>query len=96
MPNSTEIYSKLGTGFCIVKEGKILEIYLLDNSEIQKIEKLTKITMTLPEDFEAGVLELDIKNRFGVIKMEDKFVLFPAKSDNVGEILRKKGVLYEA
>lgn len=63
MPNSTEIHSKLGTGFCMVKRGKILEIYSVDNSKTQKIEKLTKITMSLPEEFEICGLELDKKIR---------------------------------
>lgn len=90
------IYSKLGTGFCIVKEGKILETYLLSTSEIPNIEELAKITPEFPEDFEVGILEFDIKSRFGAIKMEDKFIIFPVKTDNIGEILKKKGALYEA
>ncbi|MDI9642353.1 MAG: hypothetical protein QXQ38_03140 [Archaeoglobaceae archaeon] len=95
MLNVTEIYSKLGTGFCIIKDGKILESYLLDNTQSQKLDMVAKITAVLPEDFEAGILEFDIKNMFGAIKMEDKIVIFPVKTDNLGEILKRKGALYE-
>lgn len=90
-----KIYSKLGSGFCVVKEGKILENYLLSDSEIEWIKKLLPLTDFFPKDFDLGILEFDMNNRFGVFKIEDQFLLFPVRTDNLGEIMKKKGAIYE-
>ncbi|MDK2794971.1 MAG: hypothetical protein PWQ22_99 [Archaeoglobaceae archaeon] len=96
MPDMGKIYSELGSGFCIVKEGKILENYLLSDFEIEWIKKLLPLIDFFPKDFELGIFEFDMNRRFGVFKIEDKFLLFPARTDNLGEIIRKKGAIYEA
>lgn len=95
MLGAPEIYSKLGSGFCLVKEGKISESYLLSDSEIERIKKISPLTVFFPEDFEIGILELDIESRYAFIRLKDGFLLFPVRTENIGEIVKKKGVIYE-
>ncbi len=95
MPDLEEIYSKLGSGFCRVKEGKLLESYLLSDAEIEMIGKMLPVTEHLPQDLEVGILEFDINSRFAIFKIEDHFLVFPVKTDNFSEIMKKKGAFYE-
>ncbi|MEM0215522.1 MAG: hypothetical protein QW384_06020 [Archaeoglobaceae archaeon] len=96
MLNTREFYSKLGSGVCVVKEGKILETYLLGEEEIQKIEKISSVVSNFPKDFETGIVEFGENSRFAVFRMEDFFLIFPVRTDNVAEIMRKREMIYGA
>lgn len=96
MLNTREFYSRFGSGVCIVKEGKILETYLLGEEEIQKIEKICPVVSNFPKDFEAGIVEFGENARFAIFRTEDFFLIFPARTDNIAEIMRKRETIYGA
>jgi hypothetical protein len=83
-----KIYSVLGTGSCLVKDGEIIESYLLSDEEVKLIEKIAKVTPFLPEKFKVGFFEHE-GGRIIAIKHGEVFICFPARSDNVMSELRK-------
>lgn len=93
MPDTREFYSKVGSGVCVVKEGKILESYLLGEDELQKIEKISSITSNFPKDFDTGIIEFNENIRFGIFRLEDYFLIFPARTENIAEIIRKREII---
>ncbi|MEM2727365.1 MAG: hypothetical protein QXV61_03805 [Archaeoglobaceae archaeon] len=93
MPDTRDFYSKIGTGVCVVKEGKILETYLLGEDELKKIEKISSLVSGFPKDFDTGIIEFGENIRFGIFKIEDYFLIFPVRTDNVAEIVRKREVI---
>ncbi|MCS7144405.1 MAG: hypothetical protein NZ879_05220 [Archaeoglobaceae archaeon] len=93
MPDPRDFYSKVGSGVCVVKEGKILETYLLAEEELQKIEKISSLVSTFPKDFDIGILEFSENNRFGIFRIEDYFLIFPVRTENIAEIIRKREVI---
>lgn len=96
MLNPRDFYSKVGSGVCIIKEGKMLERYLLGEEEIQKIEKISSLVSNFPKDFDTGIVEFAENFRFAIYRMEDYFLVFPVRTDNIAEIMRKREMIYGA
>lgn len=92
MVDVKKLYSKLGSGICVVEGGKIAQVYLLSEEEVLLIEKIAKILPDLPEDFEFGFVEFE-NNRFSIFKVERNYLVFPAKTENLAELIRKKEVI---
>jgi len=86
-----KIYSVLGRGSCIIKNGEITESYLLSEEELEFIKKIAPVTADLPEKFKIGYFEGD-GGKVVVLKHKSFFICFPAKSDNVMSELRKAEV----
>ncbi|MEG9193924.1 MAG: hypothetical protein HA489_05415 [Archaeoglobales archaeon] len=93
MVNAREFYSKFGVGVCVIRDGKILETYLLGEDEIQKIEKISSVITTFPKDFDTGVIDFGENIRFGVFRVGETFLVFPVRTDNIAEIVRKREVI---
>ncbi|MCX8172502.1 MAG: hypothetical protein N3D09_02675 [Archaeoglobaceae archaeon] len=93
MITTREFYSKTGSGACIVKEGKILETYLLGEEDLRNIEKISSLVSNFPKDFDAGIIEFGEKSRFGIFKVEDHFLIFPVRTENVAEIIRRREII---
>ncbi|MEM1579177.1 MAG: hypothetical protein QXN34_07475 [Archaeoglobaceae archaeon] len=87
-----KLYSKLGSGLSIVAGGEIVEVYLLSEEEVAFIEKIANVLPELPEEFEFGFVEFE-NYKFGIFKLEGSYLVFPVKTENLGEIIRKKGVI---
>jgi len=83
-----KIYSVLGTGSCFIKDGEVVDSYLLSDKELKFIETIAKITPQLPEKFKMGFFEHE-KGKAIVLKHGEGFICFPARSDNVMSELRK-------
>lgn len=83
-----KIYSVLGIGSCLIKDGEIVESYLLSDEELNLIEKIAKVTAYLPEKFKIGFFEHE-GGKLILIKHGEDFICFPARSDNVMSELRK-------
>ncbi|WP_456329668.1 hypothetical protein [Archaeoglobus sp.] len=83
-----KIYSVLGIGSCFIKNGEVVDSYLLSDEELGFIKKIAKVTIQLPEKFKIGFFEHE-EGKAIVLKHGEGFICFPARSDNVMSELRK-------
>ncbi len=86
-----KIYTQLGHGVCRVKDGEIAESYLLSDEEVEFIKEIAKLTTILPEKFKLGVFEHE-KGKVVILRYGEEFICFPAKSENVMELIKKAEV----
>ena len=90
MVNLQEIFEKSGLRSCLVIGAKIAEEYLLTEDEKRKIENVIPALLALPLEFTYGFAELKDTLKLGVVRIEDdNFIVFPTRSDNVGELCRE-------
>lgn len=83
-----KIYSLIGRGVCIIEDGKISDVYLLSDDEVDLISALSPITLILPENFKIGVFELQ-EGKVAFIKYQNKFIGFPIRKDNIMEVIKE-------
>lgn len=83
-----------GRGSCVVKNNKILQSYLLSEEEILAVEKITPIISELPKDIDFGYVEIGAY-RFGLFRIQDSFVVFPLRTENISEIVRIRSVVLD-
>lgn len=83
-----KIYSIMGHGACIIKDGKISVFYLLSDEEIDLISKFAPVTLSLPADFKLGVFE-DKDGKVVILKSPEGFVAFPTRRENVMELIKE-------
>ncbi|WP_202318357.1 hypothetical protein [Archaeoglobus neptunius] len=82
-----KIYSATGHGACIIKDGKIADVYLLSDEEVELMEKFCNITSILPEKFRMGVFTYD-DTKVVILRNGSEFICFPTKKENIMEIIR--------
>jgi len=87
-PNAEKIYSLIGRGAGIIEDGKISDVYLLSDDEVDLISALSPITLLLPENFKIGVFELQ-EGKVAFIKYQNKFIGFPIRKDNIMEVIKE-------
>ncbi|MEM0202877.1 MAG: hypothetical protein QXO16_00730 [Archaeoglobaceae archaeon] len=92
MFDARKFHFTTGKGSCIVKDNKVLEFYLLSEEEVSEVEKIVPLLFELPPSTEIGYVETE-KFKFGVIKFQDYFVVFPARTENIAEIMRIRSVM---
>lgn len=92
MFDARKFHSKTGKGSCIVKDKKIQESYLLSEEEILEVEKIAPMISELPLSIDFGYVETE-KSKFGILRFEDYFVVFPVRTENISEIIRARSVM---
>lgn len=82
-----KIYSVIGHGACIIKDGQISEVYLLSDDEINLISHFCPLTLSLPDNFKLGIFEHE-KGKVVLFRYGDEFIGFPTKKENVMELIK--------
>jgi len=93
MVSARDFYSKTGRGVCLIKDGKIVETYLLGEEEVIKIERIFSALSAFPPDFETGIVEFDENSKFGIFRISDYLLIFPVRTENFADIIRIRGTI---
>lgn len=92
MFDARRFHIKTGKGSCIVKDKKVLNFYLLSEEEVSEVEKIAPLLSELPPSIDFCYLETE-NFKFGALRYEEQFVVFPVRTDSITEIIQMKGVV---